>query len=576
MDNRTIAQVFGQIADLLEVKGENAFKIRAYRSAADTLANWPDPIDRLDERQLRSIPGIGKDLAARVRELADTGVCAYHQELLAEFPVTILELLRLQGVGPKTVAMLLAELNITSVDELSAAAKGGRLRGLKGMGPKKEALILKAIEERLKDRGRHLLAHTAALAAELVAYMRDLHQEVEFVPVGSLRRGAETCGDLDILAVGGERALMDDFVRHPKVERVLGHGDTKSSVRLSGGFQADLRLVPAESRGAAMQYFTGSKAHNVALRDRAVRMGYTLNEYGLFRKADEARVAGADEDGIYDALGLVWIAPELREDRGEFEAALAKGLPRLVEVGDIRGDLHMHTTATDGRDTLEAMAAAAHGLGHQYIAITDHSQALAMANGLDEHRALAHAARVRSLNGRFEGLTLLAGIECDILEDGSLDLSDDCLAQLDIVIASIHSRFSQDEARMTDRVLKALESPHVDILAHPTGRLLLKRDPMHLHFERVATAAAAHGVALEINSQVHRLDLNDVMARAARERGATLVVSTDAHSAAEMRGNLQWGIQTARRAWLDPAAVLNTRSLGDLRAGLRRNRQVSA
>ncbi len=571
MDNRSISDLFGQVADLLEVKGENAFKIRAYRSAADTIGTWPDPVDRLDETQLRAIPGIGKDLAAKIRELATTGVCAYHQELLAEFPVTVLDLLRLQGVGPKTVALFLSELNVRSVEELSAAAKAGKLRGLKGMGPKKEALILKAIEERSKDAGRHLLSETAALAAEIVDYLRAAHADVELIPVGSLRRGAETCGDLDILAVGGPRELMDVFVNHPKVERILGHGETKSSVRLRGGYQADLRLVPAESRGAAMQYFTGSKAHNVALRDRAIRLGYTLNEYGLVRKVDDVSVAGGDEEGIYRALGLEWVAPELREDRGEFDAATSKRLPRLVQASDIRGDLHMHTTASDGRDTIEAMAAAAHARGCQYIAITDHSKALAMANGLDERRALEHAARVRAMNGRFDGLTLLAGIECDILEDGTLDLADDCLAQLDIVVASVHSRFSQDEPRMTDRVLRALESPYVDILGHPTGRLLLKRDPMQLHFDRVATAAAEKRVALEMNCQVHRLDLNDILARAARERGATLVVSTDAHSVTELTNNLQWGIRMARRAWLEPEAILNTRSLDELRSGLRRN-----
>ena len=573
MDNRAISDIFGQIADLLEVKGENAFKIRAYRSAADTIGAWPDPLARLDERQLREIPGIGKDLAAKLRELAQTGACAYHQELLAEFPVSVLDLLRLQGVGPKTVALFLSELNVRSIEELSAAAKSGKLRGLKGMGQKKEALILKAIEERSKDAGRHLLSETANLADELVSYLRATFSDVELIPVGSLRRGAETCGDLDILAVGGQRELMDAFVGHPKVERVLGHGDTKSSVRLSGGYQADLRLVPAESRGAAMQYFTGSKAHNVSLRDRAVRLGYTLNEYGLIRKADNVAVAGADEEGIYKALGFEWIAPELREDRGEFDAAAGGRLPRLLQTTDIRGDLHMHTTATDGRDTIEAMAAAAHARGYQYIAITDHSQALAMANGLDERRALEHATRVRSLNGRFEGLTLLAGIECDILEDGSLDLADDCLAQLDIVVASVHSRFSQDEARMTDRVLRALESPYVDILGHPTGRRLLQRDPVRLDFDRVAMAAASKHVALEINCQPHRLDLNDVLARAARERGVTLVLSTDAHSVNELNNNQQWGIRMARRAWLEPAAILNTRPLDELRSELRRNRK---
>ena len=570
MDNRTIAQVFSDVSDLLEIKGENAFKIRAYRSASETIGGWPDPVARFDERQLRELPGIGKDLATKVRELADTGVCAYHQALLQEFPPTILDLLRLQGVGPKTVALFYSALNVRSLEELAAAARDGRLRGLKGMGAKKEALILKAIEERQKDAGRHLLSDTAALSGELVAYLRERAPEIDVIAVGSLRRGCETCGDIDILAVGGSAALMETFISHPKVERVLGHGETKSSVRLQGGYQADLRLVPPASRGAAMQYFTGSKAHNVALRDRAVQHGLRLNEYGLFRLADDVAVAGETEEGIYEALGMAWVPPELREHRGELSAALDRTLPRLVALPDLRGDLHMHTTATDGRDSLEAMAAAAHAAGRSYIAITDHSKALAMANGLDERGALEHAARVRALNGRFEGLTLLAGIECDILEDGRMDLADDCLAQLDIVVASVHSRFNQDEAQMTDRVLRALECPWVDVLGHPTGRLLLKREPARVNMEQVATAAARHGVALEINCQPHRLDLNDAHARLARERGVRLVVSTDAHSANEL-GNLRWGVLMARRAWLEPDAVLNTRTVDELRPLLRRN-----
>jgi DNA polymerase (family 10) len=469
------------------------------------------------------------------------------------------------------VALLYSSLSIRTVDELAAAAREGRLRELKGMGAKKEALILKAVEERQKDFGRHLLADTSSASAELVAYLRERAPAVEFVPVGSLRRGCETCGDIDVLAIGGDLGLMDVFIASPGVERVLGHGETKSSVRLLGGYQADLRLVQAGSRGAAMQYFTGSKAHNIALRDRAIQHGFKLNEYGLFKVDDDTRVAGETEEGIYEALGMGWIDPELRELRGEIEAAIEGRLPRLVSYGDLLGDLHMHTTATDGRDDLETMAAAAHRMGHRYIAITDHSKALAMANGLDERRALEHAGRVRALNGRFDGMTLLAGIECDILPDGRLDLADDCLAQLDFVVASVHSQFGQDETQMTDRLLKALECPWVDVLGHPTGRLLLKRDPLRLDVERVTAAAARHGVALEINCQVDRLDLNDAHARLARDRHVRLVISSDAHSVAAL-GNLRWGVQTARRAWLGPGDVLNTRDLDALRPLLRRNR----
>ena len=571
MDNRQVAQVLAEIADLLEIKGENAFKVRAYRTAAETIAPWPQAVARLDEQGLRAIPGIGKDLAARVKELATTGTSLYHQELVAQFPPTILDLLRLQGVGPKTVALLYSTLNIRSVDELAAAARDGRLRSLKGMGAKKEAQILKAIEERSKDEGRHLLTDTAATAADLVGYLQPLAPDVEFIPVGSLRRGCETCGDIDILAVGGDARLMEIFSTHPRVERVLGHGDTKASVRLTGGYQADLRLVPRESRGAAMQYFTGSKSHNIAVRDRAIQHGFKLNEYGLFRATDESRIAGETEDGIYEALGMSWVAPELRELRGEIEAAIAHTLPPLVTVADLRGDLHMHSTATDGRDEIAAMAAAAHQLGHRYIAITDHSKALAMANGLDERRALEHAAKVRALNGRFEGLTVLAGVECDILADGSMDLAHDCLAQLDIVVASVHSQFSQDQQQMTDRVLRALECPWVDVLGHPTGRRLLKREPIQLDMSAVVAAAAQHGVVLEINCQPDRLDLCDTHARLAVEHGVPLVISTDAHATGALQ-RLQWGVLMARRAWAQPTDILNTLPVDQMRARLRRNR----
>jgi DNA polymerase (family 10) len=386
-----------------------------------------------------------------------------------------------------------------------------------------------------------------------------------------VRRGVDTSGHADSPATAADVATLDVFVRHPQVERVLGQGDTKSSVRLTNGLQMDLRLVAPESRGAAMQYFTGSKAHNIALRDRAIGRGFKLNEYGLFRLEDDARVAGESEASIYEALGLPWIDPALREDRGELSAAESGGLPTLITQEDLAGDLHMHTTETDGRDDLETMAAAARALGHQYIAITEHSQALAMANGLDERRALEHAARVRAMNGRFEGLTLLAGIECDILADGRLDLAEDCLAQLDIVVASIHSHMTQEPAQLTDRLLRAIECPWVDVLGHPTARRLLRREPLRFDVDAVMSAARRHGVAMEINCQVERLDLNDTLARAARDRGIRLVISTDAHSTLELR-NQRWGVATARRAWLQRDDVLNSRDVRTMLSLLRRNR----
>ena len=575
MDNGAVARVLSEVADLLEIKGENAFKIRAYRSAADVVATTAEPVARMNEAQLRELPGIGKDLAARIQELADTGTCVPHASLLEEFPPTILDLLRLQGVGPKTVALLYHSLGVDSVEALGAAARAGRLQELRGMGPKKEALILKAIEERAQTAGRHLLADAAALAADIVASILAAHPTASVVPVGSVRRGAETCGDIDLLCTDADATVMDTFVAHPRVERILGHGDTKSSVRVRGGYQVDLRVVPRESRGAALQYFTGSKAHNIELRDRALQRGLTLNEYGLTRLDSREMVASDTEEAIYEALGLPWIAPELREHKGEIAAAEAGALPALVTEGDLQGDLHMHTTASDGRDSLEAMAAEAHRLGYKYIAITDHSKALAMANGLDERRALEHAARVRALNGRFAGLTLMAGIECDILADGTMDLSEDCLAQLDIVIASIHSHFTQDPSQMTDRVLRAVACPYVDVLGHPTGRLLLKRQPLPFDVPRVIAAASAAGVALEINSQVDRLDLNDAHVRLAREHGARFVISSDAHATGAL-GNVRWGTHVARRGWLTSADVLNTYPADTLRSALRRHSQGKA
>ena len=571
MDNLAIARIFSEIADLLEIKNENPFKIRAYRNASETIAHLGTPIVHLTAEERRGIPGIGKDLAAKIADLVETGTTPYHRELLEEFPPTILDLLRLQGVGPKTVALLYRGLGIRTLDDLEAAARDGRIRSLKGMGAKKETLILKALEERQPFTGRRLMAEAFDVAASLVAFLREQAPGAEIVPVGSLRRGCETCGDIDILAAGAPPSLMDAFTGYRLVETILARGGTKSSVKLWGGFQADLRLVPRDSLGAAMQYFTGSKAHNIALRDRAIQHNLKLNEYGLFPVDADTPIAGANEEQIYEALGLSWIPPELRENRGELAAAAARSLPRLLTFEDLKGDVHMHTTATDGRADAETMARSAQAAGLQYIAVTDHSQSLAMANGLDEAAALAHAARVRELNERLDGITLLAGIECDIRPDGSMDLTDDCLAALDIVIASVHSAFNLDEQQMTDRILAAIANPYVDVIAHPTGRLILKREGYRLDLERVYTAAAAAGVALEINSQPDRLDLDDTHARAARDRGVRLMIDSDAHSPSAL-GNLRWGALTGRRAWLEPNDVLNTLPLPAFKAALRRNR----
>jgi DNA polymerase (family 10) len=570
LENLAIARVFAEIGDLLEIKGENPFKIRAYRNAAETIAHSPERLADLSPEERLAIPGIGKDLAAKIAELVETGTIGYHQTLLQEFPSTVLDLLHLQGVGPKTVALLYHALDVRTLDDLERAAHDGRLRGLKGMGAKKEAQILKALEDRARFTGRRLIAEAQDAAAALVGALREHAPDAEIVPVGSLRRGCETCGDLDILAAGATPAIMEAFTSYRLVERILARGETKSSVLLWGGVQADLRLVARDSLGAALQYFTGSKAHNIALRDRAIQRGWKLNEYGLY--ADTGAVlAGATEADIYERLGLEWIPPELRENRGEIGAAERHELPRLITPQDLRGDLHMHTTATDGRADVESMAIAARDAGLEYIAITDHSRALAMSNGLDERGALEHAQRIRALNGRIEGITILAGIECDIRPDGSMDLADECLAQLDIVIASVHSVFTMDEPQMTERVLRAIANPWVDVLGHPTGRLILKRDGYGLNIERVVAAAAGAGVALEINSQIDRLDLNEHNARLAKERGVKLMIDSDAHSPAAL-GVTRWGVTVARRAWITPADVLNTLPVGDFKAALRRNR----
>jgi len=573
VDNAALARYLSEIADLLEIRGDNPFKIRAYRNASEVVIAETRRVAELDEAALRELPGIGKDLAQRIREFATTGDSPFRQEVAASFPPTLLELLRLQGVGPKTVKRLYDEMGIASLDALEDAAKSGRIRVMKGMGSRKEALILKAIDERRRYVGRHLAATVATTAQAIIDRLSWLEPATEIVPVGSLRRGAETCGDLDLLAAGGTPALMTAFVGQPDVIRVLGLGDTKASVLLTSGLQADLRLVETTSKGAALQYFTGSKSHNIALRDRALSRGMRLNEYGLFL-LDGTRLAGDTEEDIYDALGLEYVPPELREFRGEIERAEARSLPRLIERADLHGDLHMHTTTTDGKDGIEAMATAAKAAGLQYIAITDHSQALAMAGGLDEHRALTHAASIREVGRRLDGITLLAGIECDIRPDGAMDLADDCLAQLDVVIASVHSGFGQEPAALTERYLRAIDNPWVDVLGHPTGRLLLKREPLAFDLDAVIAAAVRRGVAIEINCQVDRLDVGDGIARHALEKGARLVISSDAHSVKAF-ATLDLGVRVARRAWATAADVLNTRPLAELRQQLRRHRSAS-
>lgn len=564
MENPEIARLLAETADLMEIAGEDPFRIRSYRNAAAAIENHPERIVdilRDPSRDVTVIPGVGKSIAAALHEIAERGSFARRDEMLAKYPPTALELLRIPGVGPKTVRALWEHYRVSTIEDLARLCEEHRIRELRGMGPKTEQKILSGIAHYRQVAGRFLLSHAAAVAAELAPL-------VNGAPAGSFRRGRETVGDLDILSTDPD--AIQRFLAHPSVHDVLAHGETKASARFGPeGLQVDVRVIPQESFGAALQYFTGSKEHNVALRQRALKMGLTLNEYGLFTLEGEKRVAGPDEEGVYHALGLAWIPPELRENQGEIEAAEHRALPHLIEESDIRGDLHMHTLASDGRATLEEMAAAARARGYSYIAITDHSKALAMANGLDEKRALAFAAEVRRFNQAGHAIHVFAGLECDILRDGRLDLAEDALAQLDFVVASVHSYMNLEPAEMTDRLLRALESPSVRALAHPTGRVLLHRDAYAYEFETVAREAARRGVWFEINSSPERLDLHAALIRRARQLGCRFVISTDAHHPKHL-ANIRFGVQMARRGWLSPADVVNTLDLADFRAALQK------
>ncbi|MDQ7859969.1 MAG: DNA polymerase/3'-5' exonuclease PolX [Armatimonadota bacterium] len=570
--NRAIAERFAQMADMLEIKGESIFRINAYRRAARAVEGLTEDVAALAARgELTNIPGIGKATAEKIVEFLRTGTMKAYDELAATLPPGLTTLMAVPEVGPKTALLLYEQLGITSLDALEAAAKAGRLRDLPRMGPKTEENILRGIAMVRRSAARRPLGVALPVAEALVATLRET-REVDAIEVaGSLRRRKETVGDIDILVTSrSPERVMEAFVAAPPVAQVLSHGPTRSSVILDVGLQADVRVVEPASYGAALQYFTGSKEHNVALRERAVRRGLKLNEYGVWRTKDDRRIAGRDEAGVYNAVGLPWIPPELREDAGELEAAEAGRLPTLVTVEEIRGDLHVHTTWSDGASSAEAMATAAKALGYAYLCITDHSQSLKVAGGVSVEDLRAHAAVVRRLSDRL-GIEVLMGTECDIGPDGALDYPDEVLDDLDVVIASVHTRFRMSRDEMTRRIVRALETGRVDILGHPTGRLLGARDPYEVDIERIVDAAARSGVALEINASPERLDLKDTDARLARERGVRLAVNTDAHAAAELR-HMPLGISVARRAWAEAADVLNTLSPTALRAHLRGRR----
>ena len=568
LENREYARILAETADLMEIAGEDGFRIRSYRNGATAIEGYPERIEEIlnnPERKITDIPGIGKGLASILCEIRASGSFVLRERLLDKYPPAALEFLKIQGLGPKTIALLFEHFHVTTMDELERLCLDQKIRELPRLGAKTEEKILRSIEQYRLRTGRFLLSFGEGIASELMDYLKDVEGITSITPAGSLRRGKETIGDLDLLVTGpGAAAALDKAAEFPRVHEVLGRGANKLSVKIGReGLQVDIRALADESRGAAMQYFTGSKEHNVAVRIRAVRMGFKLSEYGLFRIEDDARVAGENEEGVYDALGLEWMPPEMRENTGELELSAERNLPTLIELRDMRGDLHMHTTETDGRATLEEMAEAARARGLEYIAITDHSKAIAMSLGLDEARVEAFAERVREINASGHlGIHVLAGIECDILRDGTLDLAWDALAQLDFVIGSVHSSQNLEANEMTDRYLRALECPYLRLLGHPTGRLLLHRDPFPFDFDRVVAEAVRRGVALEINASPERLDLSGHLVRMAKAKGARFCIDTDAHHPKHL-ANLRYGVLTARRGWLERGDVLNALPLAD-------------
>jgi DNA polymerase (family 10) len=565
MENPEVAQVFEEVADLLDIQGANPFRVRAYRNAARTIRDLSQPLAEMaeDPKQLESLAGVGKDLAEKIATLLKTGDLALRQELRGQVPPGLRDLLNLPGLGPKRAQTLYQQLQITSLDKLRTAAEKHRIRKLKGFGAKTEESILQALAGFEEAAQRVYLADAKLYADAIVRHLKATPRLGQIEVAGSFRRRRETVGDLDLLLTCSRcEAVMDQLAAYEGVAEVLARGSTKMTVRLRNGLQTDLRVVPEKSYGAALQYFTGSKAHNILVRRRALERGLKINEYGVFR--GRKQVAGRTEEEVYEAVGLPWIPPELREARGEIERALEGRLPHLLELNELRGDLHLHTTATDGRASLEEMVAAAKKRGHSYIAITDHSKRVTMARGLDARRLRQHWRAIDKLAAKVRGIQLLKGIELDILEDGSLDLPGDVLKDADWVIASIHYGQKQPREHITRRLINAIRNPYVCAIGHPTGRLIGKRPGSDVDLEIVLKAAADYGCFMELNSQPSRLDLDDVALMAAKERGVPIVVNTDAHAVEEL-GLLEFGVYQARRAGLEAKDVANTRSWPQLR-----------
>jgi DNA polymerase (family 10) len=571
MDNISIARLLDETASLLEIDAADPFRIRSYRRAAEAVEQQTTQLSTIadDPKQLLAIPGIGKGMVANIQALLSSGTLPLREELLQKYKPTMLELLRLPGMGPKTVALVWSACQVCDIDSLEAAAKAGQLTRLPRMGEKFVTKLLKGIEDHRKNSSRFRIDKAQNHANVISGLIREFPGIDEITAAGSLRRGRETVGDLDLLVTGPAcepdvvSAAVEYVAALPLIDKLLAKGQNKVSFTLRNNLQVDVRLLPRSGYGAALQYFTGSKMHNVALRQRAIKRGLTLNEYALLRVEDNVIIAAASEAEIYNALDLDYIPPELRENGGELEAAAAHTLPHLITLADIRGDLHMHTDATDGRDTIRQMADAALARGLAYIAITDHSKNLAMTNGLDDARALEHIKRIRKVDTEMKGrIRVLAGIEVDILADGSLDLEDSTLAQMDIVVASVHSHFAQPVEEMTARVLRAMENPHVRILGHPTGRKVLNREAYAINIDAILKRAAELGVAVEHNANPARSDLNDLNLRLAKQHGCKIVVDTDAHSTEEL-DQMRYGITQLRRAWLTPADLLNTEPTAD-------------
>jgi DNA polymerase (family X) len=564
MRNLEVSFIFNQIADLLEIQGANPFRVRAYRRAATNIEGLADNIETLAlNGTLRNVPGIGEDLAAKIAEYIRTGTIEFYEKLKQEVPLGLVNIVEIPSVGPKTAKEIYDRFQVQTVDELEALCKTDRLLGVAGFKQKTLDNILKGIDIFRRRRGNYLLGKAIPIATQFCEYLKGHAERVAYA--GSLRRMKEIVHDVDILAASDNlEETMKAFLSMPVIESVLAQGGTKASVRIHDDLQVDLRVVDPKSWGAAMHYFTGSKAHNIRMRERAIKQGLKLNEYGLF-DANDIYVAGAEESEIFEKLGLPFIPPVLREDWGEIEAAAQGRLPDIVELSDIRGDLHMHTSWSDGKYTTEEMVEAARKRGYKYVAITDHSKSLGVAGGLSDEDLMRHTDECRALNAKYRDIRVLAGTEVDIRQDGTLDYSDDLLAKLDFVVASVHSGFKQDRASLTMRVVRAMQNPHVRVIGHPTGRLLGDRDPYELDFDEIMKEAARTSTCLEVNSNFHRLDLNDTLCRKAREMGVHVIISTDSHNYDDLL-NLPYGVATAQRGWIEKDRVLNARPVEEMLA----------